>query len=250
MELVSFEEFMTRTSGGRQNQMDVAPYVGHAFDCACGSSHAFEPSSSKVLRELPKMHLVLACPQGEAITCVKVKGIFRFNGFQSVFGSPSGPASTGEQCESLPEHLERFTRDRISHADALACSLWDQLGVDREVQARHGVGVIVAAIVTSAKSWSDSGVCLGAASRFIGDADFAAFVQAPDVRSGIRRLAEDASSAARSADARRLAGLIQAFLLMPSGGPSSLSNLQAESVVSCAASICADAMAGSLLAPD
>ena len=87
MQVVPFEEFMARTFGGRPSRMNVRPYIGHRFACACGDSHAFDPTSTEVLRELRKMRLVLACPHSDALTCVKVKGILRFKGFESLFGA-------------------------------------------------------------------------------------------------------------------------------------------------------------------
>jgi len=94
LELVPLEEFMARTVMGRPNQMDVTPYVGHEFECPCGVRHSFDPFRVKVLRELTWMRLVVSCPQGEAVTCVKVRGIFRFKGFKSLFGA---------HCEAEPD---------------------------------------------------------------------------------------------------------------------------------------------------
>jgi len=80
-------DFMARTAGGRPNQMNTTPYDGHPFHCACGAIHYFETGSTEVLRELGGMRLVLGCPHGNAVTCVKVRGILRFAGFQSLFGT-------------------------------------------------------------------------------------------------------------------------------------------------------------------
>ncbi len=89
MEIIPFGQFMAQTFGGRPNQMGLAPYSGHPFECACGVRHVFDPLTVTVLRELPGMRLVLACPQGDAVTCVKIKGLFRFKGFASLFGAQS-----------------------------------------------------------------------------------------------------------------------------------------------------------------
>jgi len=41
-----------------------------------------------LVRELPKMKLVFQCPDEPIfVTCVKVKGLFRFKGFESLFGA-------------------------------------------------------------------------------------------------------------------------------------------------------------------
>ena len=84
-----FPEFMQRTSGGRPNRMDMSIYVGHPFACACGETHTYFHSTIPVLRELPGMRLVFACPDGKHLTCVKVLGIVQFKGFESLFGTSS-----------------------------------------------------------------------------------------------------------------------------------------------------------------
>ena len=86
--LVSQDEFMVKTMGGRPNRMDTSIYDGHPFDCACGDTHIFSTASVPIMRELAGMKLVLACPNGEGITCVKVTGgMLRFKGFRSLFGA-------------------------------------------------------------------------------------------------------------------------------------------------------------------
>lgn len=88
LELVSFEEFAQRTMGGCPNQMNTVLYQGAHFSCACGQQHVFQQGSVNVLHELTGMRLVLACPSSEAVTCVKVKGLAKFRGFQAQFGVP------------------------------------------------------------------------------------------------------------------------------------------------------------------
>ena len=63
---------MTRTFGGRPNKMNMTVYYGLQYECACGKWHTID-GQSKVIRELPKMRLVISCANGTgAITCVKV----------------------------------------------------------------------------------------------------------------------------------------------------------------------------------
>jgi hypothetical protein len=85
--MVPLSEFMARTAGGRPNAMNTTPYDGHAFSCACGETHHFDTSGTEVLRELAGMRLVVGCPRGDAVTCIKVQGTLRFAGFQSLFGA-------------------------------------------------------------------------------------------------------------------------------------------------------------------
>jgi hypothetical protein len=88
MKLLSSTDFFAETMGDRPNKMEMNAYHGHPFLCACGKTHVFYLGQVEVLRELPKMRLVFECPdQPNFVTCVKVKGIFRFKGFESLFGT-------------------------------------------------------------------------------------------------------------------------------------------------------------------
>ncbi|DAB40861.1 MAG TPA: hypothetical protein CFH81_00730 [Sulfurovum sp. UBA12169] len=88
MRILEPTDFFAETLGGRPSQMDTSAYDGHPFECACGQIHDFDSLNVAVLRELTKMRLVLACPVNDGyITCVKVKGWFRFKGFESLFGT-------------------------------------------------------------------------------------------------------------------------------------------------------------------
>lgn len=66
--------------------MDMSAYEGATFECACGDGHAYSSVTVPVLRELSRMRLVFGCPNGRYVTCVRVKGLLRFNGFESLFG--------------------------------------------------------------------------------------------------------------------------------------------------------------------
>ena len=86
MELIQLVDFQHRTLGGRPCQMEVSIYGGLPFDCACGRSHNFDPTWVRVLRELPKMRLVLSCPQDMAVNCVRIRGLFRRR-LETLFGA-------------------------------------------------------------------------------------------------------------------------------------------------------------------
>lgn len=87
LDVISMDRFMQETLGGRPNQMSMGPYEGHSFQCACGESHTYHSDTVPVLRELPGSKLVFVCPNDEAITCVQLKGMIRFKGFESLFGA-------------------------------------------------------------------------------------------------------------------------------------------------------------------
>lgn len=86
MDIVRFDEFMQKTMGGWPLKMKVAIYSGLPFNCACGKSHLFSGSDSDVMRELGGMRLVVKCPEGKGINCVKVSGFFKHK-FDTLFGA-------------------------------------------------------------------------------------------------------------------------------------------------------------------
>ena len=75
MKIIGYDEFLMTTSmQGWPPRMNTKLYDGDSYECACGSVHASH--HSRIIRELPRMHLVIECPDGAAIVCVKIKGIF------------------------------------------------------------------------------------------------------------------------------------------------------------------------------
>lgn len=77
MEMLTKEQFASRTLAGRPVALNLSVYAARPFECACGTTHAFSGDPAQVLRELTGMRLVLACPSTDAVTCVKISGIFR-----------------------------------------------------------------------------------------------------------------------------------------------------------------------------
>ena len=49
-------------------------YDGKEYECVCGRTHEFH--HSRVVREMKRMHVVIECPAGVGIACVKIKGFF------------------------------------------------------------------------------------------------------------------------------------------------------------------------------
>lgn len=86
LEVVSWEEFEERTRDGRANQMNMDPYEGLNFECACGQDHAYSPLVM-VEKELPNSKLVFRCPMNNARTCVQLAGWSYKQGFKSLFGA-------------------------------------------------------------------------------------------------------------------------------------------------------------------
>jgi hypothetical protein len=99
--MLNFGDFIEETLPGRVPQINMFPYVNHSiaydekylFSCPCGDKHVMEiePLSSyrvKILRELPKMRLVLVCPNDSRyLTIIEIKGFLRFKGFETLFGT-------------------------------------------------------------------------------------------------------------------------------------------------------------------
>ncbi|HLG39657.1 MAG TPA: hypothetical protein VI461_08310 [Chitinophagaceae bacterium] len=87
MLVIPIKEFIQRTLGGRPNKMDTTYYIGRSYECGCGEVHKFNQEHFRILRELPKMRLVVSSEQCSYVTCIKVKGIFWFKGFESLFSA-------------------------------------------------------------------------------------------------------------------------------------------------------------------
>ena len=77
MEILSQEQFIQRTVGGRPNRMDISPYSNKEFECGCGKKHKLGNSSVNVLRELTYMKLVVKSVECGYVNCIQVKGFFR-----------------------------------------------------------------------------------------------------------------------------------------------------------------------------
>lgn len=111
VKLLSTIDFFAEAMEERPNKMDMSAYQGDPFQCACEKSHLFHSNQIQVLRELTNMRLVFECPdQPIFVTCVKVKGIFRFKGFESLFGYKAERSSDllswvrgGKTRKSVPE---------------------------------------------------------------------------------------------------------------------------------------------------
>ncbi|OUR80377.1 hypothetical protein A9Q83_01370 [Alphaproteobacteria bacterium 46_93_T64] len=106
-----FEVFLAETFGGRPCQMDTSIYAGTPFDCACGQKHLFD-HHTQVLRELVGQRLVFGCPDSSAVTCVKMKGFFKFKGFESVLG-----------CIDIPDEAENSDDSDSSEDDVVLVKL-------------------------------------------------------------------------------------------------------------------------------
>jgi len=86
IETVDVEEFMSRTMGGRPCQLSLEIYSGCTYECGCGSTHTFSQHSTKVMREIPMLKLVLKDSECNFITLIKIKGIFKYR-FESLFSA-------------------------------------------------------------------------------------------------------------------------------------------------------------------
>ena len=88
MILLEATDFFAETWGGRPNNINPSVYNGYSFECACGKTHIFNSLSVHILRKLPKKRLVLTCPENDGYaTCIKLRGLLWFKGFESLFGT-------------------------------------------------------------------------------------------------------------------------------------------------------------------
>ena len=86
VEKVDVQEFFKRTMGGRPCQLDLSIYIGCTYECGCGKTHTFSPSSTEVARELPMLKLVLQQNDCKYITAIKIKGFFKYK-FETLFSA-------------------------------------------------------------------------------------------------------------------------------------------------------------------
>ena len=88
-EIVSIDEFLSKTMGGRPCQLDLHIYQGCEFECGCGKTHTYSSHSTEVVREIPMLKLVLQQNDCKYVTLIKIKGIFKYR-FESLFSAING----------------------------------------------------------------------------------------------------------------------------------------------------------------
>jgi hypothetical protein len=113
MKLLPAPDFFAVTRNARPHKMDMRDYEGHTFNCACGRTHVFYADQVKVVKELPKMRLVVECPEKSAyLTCVKGRRLFWFKRLKSLYGARSeGDVDTRETAQDA---FEKKTRIQIT----------------------------------------------------------------------------------------------------------------------------------------
>jgi hypothetical protein len=148
----------------------------------------------------------------------------------------------------FPKKDEEFIRTKIRHADQLACKMWTHnFQLDEvEIQTRHGLATVVAAIASVEVPNISSDAVINIATEHLNDMQFKEFLCKPEVHEGLQKLVRDTQTAAKSSDISKLSELLQTFLLLPVGGPSNLSLSESRDVVECSKIICADTIATSL----
>lgn len=85
MQIMDFDEFFMATwQNGWPPRMNMKIYDGKEYECVCGKTHEFH--HSRAVREMKRMHVVVECPAGAGLVCVKIKGFF-FTKLASQFGA-------------------------------------------------------------------------------------------------------------------------------------------------------------------
>ena len=86
---VNVEEFFSNTMGGRPCQLEMHIYEGCIFECGCGGAHTYSNHSTKILREIPILKLVLQQKGCKYVTLIKIKGFFKYR-FESLLSAING----------------------------------------------------------------------------------------------------------------------------------------------------------------
>ena len=87
VEIVNLDEFFMSTMGGRPCQLDTSIYDGAEYDCGCGERHTFYTGSTKILRELPILKLVLQS-DCDFCTLIQITGLFSYKFTSKISSGP------------------------------------------------------------------------------------------------------------------------------------------------------------------
>ena len=159
MRLLPAPDFFALTMDGRPHKMDMRDYEGHTFNCACGRTHVFYADQVKVMKELPKMRLVVECPnQSTYLTCVKASGLLWFKRLKSLYGARSEEnltiretsqdaleKKTGIQITEGPkpeERLEQVAHEYERMKRQLATELKETLQTGEELKILKGLSAL------------------------------------------------------------------------------------------------------------
>lgn len=86
--LLPMQEFLSTFGQAMRVRINLSPYDGHPFDCACGAVHSIE--SCKELLCQGYRRVIAVCPDNSNyLTNIKVQTflIFKFLGFKSLNGT-------------------------------------------------------------------------------------------------------------------------------------------------------------------
>ena len=88
VELLPMEDFLLSFGNAMRNRMDLSPYYGHCYECACGGVHFMDSRTSLVLQGFWKVLAI--CPDNPTyLTNIKVQMFMmvKFKGFKSLCGT-------------------------------------------------------------------------------------------------------------------------------------------------------------------
>lgn len=159
MKLLSATDFFAETMGGRPNKMDMGPYEGESFLCVCGKTHTFNLGIVHVLRELPKMRLVFECPDNHVfVTCLKIKGLFRFKGFESLFGAKVEEELNGTDILKVAG-LKAEEKERLQCEDGIRAKQETEYSAKAKAEAEERTRQEIKAKSSSDNDWGSRTLC-------------------------------------------------------------------------------------------
>lgn len=88
VKLLPMTDFQISVGRSMHIRMELAPFYGASYECACGQEHILEPYSQILYQGF--WRIVIVCPDDERyLTCVKIKMILmvKFTGLQSISGT-------------------------------------------------------------------------------------------------------------------------------------------------------------------
>lgn len=106
VKLLPLEDFLSSFGNAMRNRMDLTPYYGHWYQCACGGEHVMDDRTLLVLQGYWKVMAI--CPEDPTyFTNIKVQMFMmvKFKGFKSLCGTRVTSGYDQQLLMSVVDHL-------------------------------------------------------------------------------------------------------------------------------------------------
>ena len=107
VKLLPLDNFLKSFGNAMHNRMDLSPYYGHWYQCACGGEHVMDSRTSLVLQGYWKVMAI--CPEDLTyFTNIKVQMFMmvKFKGFKSLCGTRINTAEDQQLLMAVVDQLK------------------------------------------------------------------------------------------------------------------------------------------------